>query len=107
MPNWKQVLGHHFDEAHWAKAKSRAEEEGHSKDWPYVVGIYKRMTRSGEFETAFSKVRKKTKASVDAWKEKHPRWKGSARKLARKKYGDPSKFEKVAKAIHRLVFWVR
>jgi len=31
-------------ERYWTKAKKRAAEEGHENDWPYVVGIYKRMT---------------------------------------------------------------
>lgn len=31
-------------EQYWERAKKRAEEEGHAGDWPYVVGIYKRMT---------------------------------------------------------------
>ncbi|MEN6549915.1 MAG: hypothetical protein ABFE07_28060 [Armatimonadia bacterium] len=34
------------DERHWSMAKQRAAEEGHAKDWAYVMGIYKRM--SGE-----------------------------------------------------------
>lgn len=31
------------DEERWARAKKRAEEEGHAGDWAYVTGIYKRM----------------------------------------------------------------
>lgn len=34
------------DERHWRMAKQRAAEEGHAKDWAYVMGVYKRM--SGE-----------------------------------------------------------
>lgn len=31
-------------ERYWERAKKRAEDEGHAGDWPYVVGIYKKMT---------------------------------------------------------------
>ena len=31
------------DERLWQKAKSRAEEEGHKEDWPYITGIWKKM----------------------------------------------------------------
>lgn len=31
-------------EKYWERAKKRAADEGHEGDWPYVVGIYKRMT---------------------------------------------------------------
>ena len=31
------------DERHWRKAKLQAAKEGHAKDWPYIMGIFKRM----------------------------------------------------------------
>ncbi|UCF46159.1 MAG: hypothetical protein JSU89_02970 [Myxococcales bacterium] len=31
-------------EKYWTRAKERAAEQGRAEDWPYVVGIYKRMT---------------------------------------------------------------
>ena len=31
------------EEKLWNKAKSLAEEQGHKEDWPYIVGIFKRM----------------------------------------------------------------
>jgi hypothetical protein len=30
-------------EKHWEKAKAIAASEGHKKDWPYIVGIEKKM----------------------------------------------------------------
>lgn len=32
------------DEKAWDKAKSLAEEAGHKEDWPYVTGIWKKIT---------------------------------------------------------------
>jgi len=32
----------------WDKAKERAAEEGHKEDWPYVMGIVKKMLGLGE-----------------------------------------------------------
>ena len=34
------------DERHWQKAKALAEQQGHSKDWAYVMGIYQKMKGS-------------------------------------------------------------
>jgi len=79
-PKWKTVYGQPFDEEKWKEAKKRAEEEGHAEDWPYVVGIYKRMAKTGEFKTKFSAERKKKKQTVESWKEKHPKWKEKAHK---------------------------
>ena len=31
------------DEHTWEKAKQIAAEDGHEKDWKYIMGIYKRM----------------------------------------------------------------
>lgn len=31
------------DEHNWERAKQIAAEEGHEKDWKYIMGIYKRM----------------------------------------------------------------
>lgn len=39
------------DARHWRMAKQRAAEEGHAKDWPYVVGIFERM-KGGHKKTA-------------------------------------------------------
>ena len=79
MPNWKTVYGEPFDEEKWKKAKERAAEEGHAEDWPYVVGIYKRMARTGEYKPKFSRERERKDQTVDTWKEKHPKWQNRAR----------------------------
>jgi hypothetical protein len=34
------------DEKYWNKAKSRAQEQGHTEDWPYVMSIYQAMTKN-------------------------------------------------------------
>ncbi|MEO5350448.1 MAG: hypothetical protein H7836_12480 [Magnetococcus sp. YQC-3] len=31
-------------EKHWKEAKQIASKEGHKKDWPYIVGITKKMS---------------------------------------------------------------
>lgn len=78
MPDWKTVYGEPFDEEKWKKAKARAAEEGHEDDWPYIVGIYKRMARTGEYKPKFSKQREKKGQTVDEWKQKNPKWKEKA-----------------------------
>lgn len=79
-PNWKTVYGEPFNEAKWKEAKKRAAEEGHEDDWPYVVGIYKRMAKTGEYKPKFSKERKKKDQTVSTWKEKNPKWQAQAHK---------------------------
>ena len=32
------------DEQHWKRAKKRAAEQGRAKDWPYIMGIFQKMT---------------------------------------------------------------
>lgn len=32
------------DEKAWKRAKARAAKQGHAEDWPYVVGIFQKMT---------------------------------------------------------------
>lgn len=34
------------DERLWEKAKSSAAEQGHTEDWRYIMGIYKKMKGS-------------------------------------------------------------
>ena len=36
------------EESKWKKAKNIATKEGHSKDYPYIVGITKKMSRIKE-----------------------------------------------------------
>lgn len=36
------------DERHWEMAKQRAAEEGHEKDWPYIVSIFEKMKKGHE-----------------------------------------------------------
>jgi hypothetical protein len=36
------------DEKRWAKAKTRAADQGHGEDWAYVMGVYKRMKSASE-----------------------------------------------------------
>lgn len=78
MPDWKTVYGEPFDEEKWKQAKARAVEEGHEDDWPYVVGIYKRMARTGEYKPKFSRQREKKKQTVDEWKTDNPTWEKKA-----------------------------
>lgn len=80
MPNWKTVYNKPFDKEKWEKAKERAKEEGHENDWPYVVGIYKRMARTGEFKPKFSRQREKKGQTVSEWKKDNPNWKKKAMK---------------------------
>jgi predicted RNA-binding Zn-ribbon protein involved in translation (DUF1610 family) len=87
-PNWKTVYGEPFDEEKWKRAKERAEEEGHAEDWEYVVGIYKRMARTGEYKPKYSSSRKKKNQTVSEWKEKNPDWKKRAHKVANKSMVD-------------------
>lgn len=35
------------DEKRWAEAKKRAAEEGHDRDWPYVMSIFQKMRKDG------------------------------------------------------------
>lgn len=42
------------DEKHWDEAKERAKEEGRDEDWPYVMGIFKKMTGRTAGRTAFA-----------------------------------------------------
>lgn len=80
MPDISNVHGTPFDEEKWNKAKARAKEEGHDGEYDYIMGIYKRMSRSGEYRAKFSRERKKKKQSVAEWKEKHPNWKKKMKK---------------------------
>jgi hypothetical protein len=48
MPQGAKVLGKPIDEEKWAKAKEIATSEGHSGDYAYIMGVYKRMTRLGK-----------------------------------------------------------
>jgi len=32
------------DERHWSKAKTLAAKQGHAKDWPYIMGIFQKMS---------------------------------------------------------------
>lgn len=43
------------DEELWAKAKQRAKEQGHAKDWAYITGIYKSM-KSGKVAAVVKRV---------------------------------------------------
>jgi len=79
-PNWKTVHGEPFDEEKWKLAKERAEEQGHGEDYEYIVGIYKRMARTGEFKPKFSKERAKKKQTVDEWKGGKKDWKKTVKK---------------------------
>ena len=72
------------DEELWAKAKTRAAEEGRPHDWPFVTGIYKNMkggkAASGTLSwTSMSQERKKLKRKSFA--QKFLREEGSAGRL--------------------------
>lgn len=32
-------------EKYWSRAKKQAEKQGHKNDWPYIMGIYKNLTK--------------------------------------------------------------
>lgn len=81
MPkNWKTVHGKPFNEEKWEQAKKLAEKEGHSGDYPYIVGIYKRLDKTGEYRPKFSAERKKKKQTVSEWKEGKKDWKKTVKK---------------------------
>jgi hypothetical protein len=40
----------------WAKAKAAAAKQGHDEDWPYVMGIYKRMNGESSEEKTSGKI---------------------------------------------------
>jgi len=48
MPS--NVVDSERDEKLWQKAKGLAEEAGHKEDWPYVMGVYKRMKPDHQFK---------------------------------------------------------
>lgn len=91
MPRGSHILGHAVDEAKWERAKERASEEGHAGEYDYIMGIYKRMTRSGEYEPKFTTERHKKKWKMDRWREKHKDWKGEVRRMHSKEYAAASK----------------
>lgn len=74
MPKGSHVLGTPVDEEKWARAKERAAEEGHGGEWDYIMGIYKRMSHSGEFRHKFIQQRKKKKQTLPEWKRKTKNW---------------------------------
>ena len=82
-PNWKTVHGEPFDEKKWESAKASAEEQGHAEDYEYIVGIYKRMARTGEYKPKFSKERKKKDQSVSEWRDSKKDWKKTVKKSFR------------------------
>lgn len=43
------------DERLWNKAKERAKEQGHTEDWPYVMGIFQRMKGNKTAERVVSR----------------------------------------------------
>lgn len=68
------------DEKHWNKAKSLAAQQGRAKDWPYIMGIYQRMTGGGgdKAEKCMTKSEVTPWARVDALQPKFiiSRWPG-------------------------------
>ena len=91
MPRGSHILGHAVDETKWEKAKERASEEGHAGEYDYIMGIYKRMTRSGEYEPKYTKERHKKKWKMDRWREKHKNWKGEVKRMYPEKYAAAAK----------------
>ena len=82
-PNWKTVHGEPFDKEKWFHAKEQAAEQGHEDDYDYIVGIYKRMARTGEYKPKFSKERKKKGQTVAEWKDSKKDWKKTVNKSFR------------------------
>ena len=72
MPRGTKILGKPIDEEKWQSAKERAAEEGHAEDYDYIMGIYKRMAKVGEFREEHISDRKKRGEKLPEWKEK--RW---------------------------------
>lgn len=70
MPRAKAILGSAVNEDKWSRAKGRAEEEGKTGNWGYVMDIYKKMMHLGEFTHKNIAYRKKKKMKVPEWREK-------------------------------------
>jgi len=51
------------DEELWAKAKKRAEEQGHKGDWAYVTSIYKNM-KGGKVAATVARVASRWCANI-------------------------------------------
>lgn len=47
------VVTNDEEEHKWERAKQIAAEEGHEKDWQYIMGIYKRMNPKRFKQAAF------------------------------------------------------
>ena len=68
------------DEHLWEQAKRRAAEEGHARDWPYIMGIYKREHGKGGLKKAGRLVLRRSKGDplppgahwITISREKHP-----------------------------------
>lgn len=50
MPQGSKILGEPINEEKWSRAKELAEKEGHGGEYDYIMGIYKRMMRLGEYK---------------------------------------------------------
>lgn len=88
MPQAGHVYGTPLDEEKWSRAKEIAAKEGHTEEWDYIMAIYKQMSHSGEYQHKNIRERKKKKMTVSTWREKHPKWKESARRSAEKSMVD-------------------
>jgi hypothetical protein len=61
------------DEHLWAKAKAQAEKEGRAKDWPYVMGIFQKMSGKSmsKSQVAVLEALTKAKFTKKTWKGDH------------------------------------
>lgn len=79
-PNWTKVHNEPFDKEKWNRAKEIAAEQGHAEEYEYIVGIYKRMARTGEYKPKFSRERKKKGQTVDEWRNSKKDWRKTVKK---------------------------
>jgi len=64
MPKWVK------DEAKWEKAKKIAAKEGHSKDYDYITGIYKKMGGKIEGKSVFDMIQLRCNSTYKKSKKK-------------------------------------
>lgn len=92
------------DERHWKRAKEQAAKQGHAKDYAYIMGIFKRMSKSGAMVGGKADGRKPEDFDAKALAEgtnhelEHTRDRKVAREIAMDHLAeDPRYYEKLSK----------
>ena len=57
--NGENIMPHGVNEKEWKQAKSLAAKEGKPKDWAYVMGIYKKLTKQAQEAAGRARIKKK------------------------------------------------